>query len=324
MNTGMAPAAAYTDFGALAELRRQAAGGGEQALREAARQFEAVFAGMLLGSMRQAGLVEDSLFGGAQMDLARDLHDRQMAQELGRSGALGIADMIVRQLGAAAVPGPATAGLGIGDYARRGFAPLARALPTAAAEGRRVSPDTGPGRGSAAGGPGASWLPGDPVSFVRAVWGPLRRAAQELGIAPEPLLAQAALETGWGRTLPRGPDGSSSNNLFGIKADARWQGASVEHRTLEFEQGALRPRSARFRAYPDLETGALDYVSFLRSHPRYRSALERTGDPLAFVQALQEAGYATDPDYAAKIRRILDGGALRQALAALDPAPGRG
>ena len=152
---------------------------------------------------------------------------------------------------------------------------------------------------------------------MRTLWPHASEAAARLGLPPEALLAQAALETGWGRHVIRRADGGSSHNLFGIKADGRWQGERASTQTLEYVDGvAVRVRD-HFRAYASHADSFNDYVDFLQRNPRYRDALQRTGDAAAYFSALQAAGYATDPAYATKIQRILDGDTLRNASGAM-------
>jgi flagellar protein FlgJ len=157
----------------------------------------------------------------------------------------------------------------------------------------------------------------DAAAFVRTLLPAAQQAARQLGVAPDVLLAQAANETGWGRAVARRPDGRSSFNLFGIKADAGWQGGRVDATTLEYQQGVLVRKTQAFRAYDSYAASFADYVDFLRSNPRYQEALANAADPAAYTRALQDAGYATDPDYAAKLQSILSGPLLRQALAGL-------
>ncbi len=193
---------------------------------------------------------------------------------------------------------------GIGDPAdslRRSFA----------TEGSRPSPRE-PGATRTMDGPGQS-----PQAFARSLWPHARKAAGRLGVAPEALLAQAALETGWGKSLPRHPDGRSSHNVFGIKAGPSWRGERVAVPTLEHEDGVAVRKRAEFRSYASLEEGFADYVRLLTSGPRYREALEKSGDSAVFMQALQRAGYATDPSYADKIGAVLNSEVLGTAVAAL-------
>jgi flagellar protein FlgJ len=177
-----------------------------------------------------------------------------------------------------------------------------------AAEGSREGPLEG--KVNAA----PDWKPDSPEAFVKELWPHAQRTARDLGTRPELLLAQAALETGWGQHVIRGTDGSNSFNLFGIKADARWQGERAVTETIEFEDGLMRKQHATFRAYASLADSFADYADFLKTNPRYREALNRAADAPSFARALVEAGYATDPDYSGKINRIMDGERLRDAL----------
>ena len=134
------------------------------------------------------------------------------------------------------------------------------------------------------------------------------------------LVAQAALETGWGRHAMQRDDGSPSFNFFGIKADTRWQGEKVQTMTSEFENGTMQRQSAEFRAYASPAAAFDDYVRFLQSNPRYAEALRHGGDAERFTSGLQKAGYATDPAYAQKIQRIADGQTMKAALHSARPA----
>ena len=142
------------------------------------------------------------------------------------------------------------------------------------------------------------------------------QAGAELGVSPLVLVAQAALETRWGQHVPSAGD-ASSFNVFGIKADAGWTGRRVAKETLEYQDGVAVRRREPFRAYESLEHGFNDLVGFLKSHARYAAALASATDPGRYAQALQRAGYATDPGYATKINAILGSDTLRRALGAL-------
>ncbi|MCL2919693.1 flagellar assembly peptidoglycan hydrolase FlgJ [Shewanella litorisediminis] len=141
--------------------------------------------------------------------------------------------------------------------------------------------------------------------FIRALMPLANEAAKRLGTKPEVLIAQSALETGWGQKLVRRPDGSMSNNLFNIKADKRWEGEKAAVNTLEFEQGVAVRQRADFRVYDTLEQSFNDFVDFLKSGERYGDALKQAARPASFVQGLQNAGYATDPQYADKVMRVM-------------------
>jgi flagellar protein FlgJ len=202
---------------------------------------------------------------------------------------------------------PAGGGRQAGDYLANPV-PSARTPDAADAMGQRqdvvgASPSGPSGAVSTPGGKGLVW--DSPETFVRDIWPMAKRTAQSLGVSPRALVAQAALETGWGQHVIRRPDGSSSNNLFNIKAHAGWNGDSVGVPTLEYRDGVAVRETAQFRAYDSLQQAFDDYGSFLRAHPRYSGALEAGEDAPQFLRGLQRAGYATDPGYAEKIERIL-------------------
>ncbi len=143
-----------------------------------------------------------------------------------------------------------------------------------------------------------------PEDFINEIWPCAQEAGAELGIDPRHLIAQAALETGWGKSLPCDAQGNNSFNLFGIKAGQSWDGDSVTVKTLEFEGGVPMPKQAKFRAYGSAAESFKDYVSLLKDNPRYADALNTGSDANAFATALQRGGYATDPAYAQKIAAI--------------------
>ena len=143
-----------------------------------------------------------------------------------------------------------------------------------------------------------------PKSFIDAILPHAKKAAKDLGTTPGVLVAQAALETGWGKSILPGK-GESSYNLFNIKADSRWQGDRVYSKTLEYEKGVPFQENAAFRQYDSLEQSFDDYVGFIKSNPRYEQALQVSEQPNEYIQALQDAGYATDPKYAAKVQSIM-------------------
>ncbi|PKH88718.1 flagellar assembly peptidoglycan hydrolase FlgJ [Colwellia sp. Bg11-28] len=141
----------------------------------------------------------------------------------------------------------------------------------------------------------------EPKDFVTALIEPAQKVQKSLGVPFEVVIAQAALETGWGQKMIKEQDGSSSNNLFNIKADSRWAGDKVTKDTLEFEQGAMIKKSEPFRTYQSLTDSVDDYINFLSTSERYQDALQDSGNVEHFLQGLQKAGYATDPQYADKI-----------------------
>ncbi len=138
--------------------------------------------------------------------------------------------------------------------------------------------------------------------FVKNIWKQAEVAARALGLPTEAVVGHAALETGWGQHQP----GGGSNNLFGIKADTRWQGAKVSAATTEMDGGRTRTEQAEFRSYASPEEGFADYARFLKTNPRYAEALSHGGSPERFAKGLQKAGYATDPHYADKLQGAIE------------------
>jgi flagellar protein FlgJ len=289
----------YNDFQGLARLRADAAQSSPDSAREAARQFEALFVQMMLKSMRDAG----SAYGEQRDRTYDEMFDQQIALEMTRGRGLGLADMLVQQLRLSTPEGAGTDGAAAGPATGVPAGPA----PAGAAATRPVA---------------ATSTPATPAEFVRELWPHAERAGRELGVDPRAIVAQAALETGWGSRQIRDEAGRSANNLFGIKADSRWEGRRVGVNTLEYEGGLPAPVRAQFRAYDSLAEGVGDYVRFLKDNPRYRAALEAGGDAGAYAGELQAAGYATDPRYADKIRSILASPALDAAVRTLKFAGG--
>jgi len=151
------------------------------------------------------------------------------------------------------------------------------------------------------------WQPAGRDEFVRDLLPHAEQAAETLGVDPRVLVAQAALETGWGQHVIRDGGGMSSNNLFGIKATGKWKGQHLSIPTLEYQDGVAQRHRENFRVYDDLAEGFADYVKLISGSERYTDAMNQAADPDAYLDALQEAGYATDPNYANKIKAILYG-----------------
>lgn len=319
----MTPASAdiYTDFTSFSRLRADARDGGTSAREETASQMEAMFVSLMLKSMREAGAALGNDVGAG---MERDLYDSQLALNLARTGQLGFAQTVFRD----AVPAASAGGEARAFPApARNTAILARdwvAIRSSRIDGaqsqaastppvRALTP-TQPAARSVAPGP-QDWS--TPEAFARSLWPAASQAARELGTRPEAVLAVAALETGWGRHLPRREDGSSSNNLFGIKAHG-WKGEVTRSPTLEFEGGAFKRRVEPFRAYESPEAAVADFANFVRSNPRYNKVLSSGGDPVTFVRALHKAGYATDPRYAEKLEALVKSVPLKSAAAAAD------
>lgn len=278
MQSPLTSADIYTDLQGLTQLRASVSKDKVNAtsLHAVAGQFEALFTQMMLKSMRQASFGDD-LFGSQQGDFYRDMSDQQLAILLSKGKGMGLSEMLFKQLG--------------GDKLTQAAAVV-----------------------DSAAGKAATTSKANPSEFVRTLMPHAQRAAQQLGVTPQVLLAQAANETGWGKVVPLHADGSSGHNLFGIKADAHWQGARISASTIEFENGIAVRKPQAFRAYDSYAASFDDYVNFVRSNPRYQEALSHASDAAAYAQGLQQAGYATDPQYANKLQSIMASPALQQGL----------
>lgn len=142
--------------------------------------------------------------------------------------------------------------------------------------------------------------------FLEAIAPMAKEAERKLGVSADILAAQAALESGWGQRPLRRPDGSDSHNLFGLKAGSGRQGDSILAATTEYENGAARASTERFRSYPDKQAAFHDFANLLLSNPRYHAALNTGNDARAYAQGLARGGYATDPAYADKLLRVVN------------------
>jgi len=304
----LSSAGIYTDFSGLAELKAKAGKDAQGSLDKVVQQFESLFLHQMLKSMRQANLGE-GFMDSDQSLFYRDMFDQQLSLHLAEKGGLGLAEFLKRQLSIKSTSESREVKALEAYRLRPVQQPAANASGKSVSEGVPVQAGTIDGMGDPRG-----WSKGD---FVQKLWPWATEAAKRLGLKPQALIAQAALETGWGQHLMRKTDGSPSNNLFGIKADKRWGGDRVAVDTLEFEQGVSVKKRAHFRSYDSLRQSFEDYVSFLQSNPRYREALSATNDTGRYFATLQEAGYATDPDYARKIEAVLGGREMAAGLAKL-------
>ncbi|MCU7827762.1 MAG: flagellar assembly peptidoglycan hydrolase FlgJ [Candidatus Thiodiazotropha sp. (ex Myrtea sp. 'scaly one' KF741663)] len=298
----------YHDFSGLAALKHQAREDQSGATEKVAKQFESLFVQMMVKQMRQAS------FGGGIFDSDRtrfyqDMYDQQLSLHLSEQGGMGIGGVLRRQIGGSDEVMDKTLS-GLDPYWRHpvvqmGIKPQDS---TAVQTTERVA-------NPSISEPEEVVSLDSPENFVQGLWSAAEHAAAELGLPPEALLAQAALETGWGSAVMQSGNGQSSHNLFGIKADQRWDGGQVKKETLEYEDGVAVRKRERFRTYASFEQSFQDYVAFLKATPRYAEALTNAEDPSTYFRSLQDAGYATDPAYADKIMRVMQGPEMQTALA---------
>ena len=296
------------DIQGLASLRSHARGAPGAAISEVAGQFESLFVQMMLKSMRDA-TVDGGLFDSSQLDTYQQMFDQQISLELSQQGGIGLAEILVAQLGGGAQAEPVIDEMGnVQPLVSLERPPLRvqREVPGLIPPAAERQPVTRVANVTSA--TGKNGLASSPEEFVQAVWDDAVAAADELGLDPAVLVAQSALETGWGKKVIQAADGSSSFNLFGIKVGNGWRGDSSIVNTMEFRDGLAALEKAAFRVYDSLSSAFKDYVSFLKNNPRYQGALEKVSDSKAFLTELQQAGYATDPKYAEKILGILERG----------------
>jgi flagellar protein FlgJ len=310
----------YTDFQGLNAMKAQARTDKKAALEQVAKQFEGLFLQEMLKSMRKAGeaFAEGNYLNSNEANTYRDMFDSQVSLSMAGGTGTGLAEALVRQL-SQQIPGMNSDGeklaghkSTLADY-DRSLPAISRELPEQLSEVDEISRAVATDKSVAASGKD---LPADtqelPATFesaehfVTELMPVAERVAKESGIDPKLMVAQAALETGWGRHMIEGDGSEPSFNLFGIKADSRWSGDAVTITTTEFRGGVSMKERADFRAYPDYESSFRDYVNFLQSNPRYKDVLSSAEEPDVFAQKLQEAGYATDPEYGSKILSIMN------------------
>jgi len=272
-------AAAYTDLARLASLKKDS--GGQESLKQVAQEFEALLLGQMLKAMRAASnvLSEGSYLQSNETKLYQEMLDQQLAVTLSQQKGLGLSEVLIRQLSPQS--SPTASAPGEKRETLQGADKIQKWQAEASADSEFTSPQ----------------------AFIKRLAPLAESTALKMGLQPLWLLAQAALESGWGRFTPRLADGQSSHNLFGIKAHG-WNGASVSAVTTEYQNGKAARQTEKFRAYPSFVHSFADYLDFLQSNPRYKEALQRVNDPEQFIDTLQQAGYASDPNYADKVKKM--------------------
>lgn len=272
-------ASTYTDVTGLEALKRDP--NSPQAINAVAQQVEALFLQMMLKSMRDASAADSP--DSNEMGMYQDMFDKQVALSISQHADLGIGRLLKRQLEGRSAAGSALK-IGAGESSA-----LPSSLPTAA-------------------------IAHTPAEFVHRMMPSIRRAATALGVDPNGMLAQAALETGWGQRMPRNADGSLSNNLFGIKAGDEWSGPKAAADTMEVINGVAVQRRASFRAYGSIDESINDFAALLKNSPRYRDVIATGGNAAGYADSMGKSGYATDPDYGNKLNQILRSDTLQSAV----------
>jgi len=272
MNQLSSTSSLAADIKSFDSLRSSAARDPKAVVREAAKQFEMIFMQQLMKSMREA-TVASGMLDNAGTKMGTEMLDAQFANKMsGLPG--GLSDVIAKQLERSMV--------GVQTPAARAAAP------------------------SSAAGAAEATASGKQGDFVRVHGEAAKAAEAETGIPAAFMVAQAAHESGWGRREIRNADGSSSHNVFGIKASPGWKGAVAEVMTTEYIGGQARKVVAKFRSYESYDAAFADYARMMKESPRYSQVVANADSAQGFAQGLQRAGYATDPAYAAKLTRVIN------------------
>ncbi|MES2934757.1 MAG: flagellar assembly peptidoglycan hydrolase FlgJ [Pseudomonadota bacterium] len=346
------------DSKGLDELRQSAKDNSPDALKAAAKQFEALFMNMMLKSMRQA-TPQEGMFDNEQSRMYTSMLDQQLSQNMASRG-IGLADVLTRQLSnkvsSAGLSGMSGISTGISDKISAQISAqistqlagssdtlggLISGMPGTGSEINndvfsliaKIRPTSGMGLPTSSGLP-LTATPFTPKAALRSEALPAiktglapqaqprvqaphvkefqqrlsshaEEASRATGIPAQFMLGQAALESGWGRKEIKAADGTPSHNLFGIKAGASWKGKTVETSTTEYVNGVAQKKIQTFRAYDSYADAFKDYGKLLSNNPRYQDVIDNAKDLTSFARGLQRAGYATDPNYAEKLVRVI-------------------
>lgn len=282
------------DSQSLNELKSKAGKDPAGNIRPVARQVEGMFVQMMLKSMREA-LPKDGIFSSDSTRLYTSMYDQQIAQQMTSGKGLGLADVIVKQMAAAQGVPPEEAPQQVPmkfdlekvtSYQNQALTQMVRKAVPKAPESNDEP------------------LTGDSKDFLAQLSLPARLASQQSGVPHHLILAQAALESGWGQRQIRRENGDPSFNIFGVKASGSWKGPTTEITTTEYENGEAKKVKAKFRVYSSYLEALSDYVGVLSRNPRY-AAVTQAATAEQGAQALQKAGYATDPQYARKLTSMI-------------------
>jgi peptidoglycan hydrolase FlgJ len=295
----------YTDFEGLDKLHAQAVKNPQAAKKAVAQQFESILVQMMMHSMREANKsFASDLFENNEMDMYQDIYDKQISLVISQHGT-GLAEAIEQNIDATTPPPPPQP---LATVPAKFSPPAATPLVEPILEPQPAKPvaaQTTP--------PIATF--DSQQSFIKELWPAAKIAASVLGITPELLLAQAALETDWGKKILFADKNTSSHNLFNIKASALWKDKTLPIDTLEEKNGLLVKDKANFKIYDSYKACFLDYVKLLKENDRYSGTLKASVDPQQFVQALQKAGFATDSHYGDKIMQIYGSHSFKDMIA---------
>ncbi|HSH71445.1 MAG TPA: flagellar assembly peptidoglycan hydrolase FlgJ [Methylophilaceae bacterium] len=309
------------DANSLNSLKLAAKENSPEAIKGVAKQFEAIFMNMMLKSMRDAS-PQDSPFDNEQSRTFTSMLDQQLTSNLASKG-LGLADVLARQLTKGGYAPNNTMQQAVSDDkptadpSAQNAAPLStqnlnnpnlniqlmnnpylikgleqKAAPADSVQGDDKLPNTKP-------------LSDNAAEFQNRMAQHAEAASRATGVPAHLMLGQAALESGWGKREIKAADGTPSNNLFGIKATGNWDGKVVEATTTEYINGVKQKRVEKFRAYDSYADSFKDFANLMRNNPRYENVMSNMQNVNDYAQAMQKAGYATDPNYAAKLASVI-------------------
>ena len=315
----------YTDISGLSKLKSAAKSGSPDAIEAVAEQFEALFLNLMLKSMRDANAVfaEGNYLNSSSVETYQQMLDQQLSVSMSEGSGIGLKQLLMTQLGnrqhtpqkpnnaegslAIAFKNPVSNNITKKDTLAQPMPSLDSSSRADKHVDRHLDLSEGPRAKNAANLNKpivVSDINKNPQAFVNALLPAAEQAGDELGVDPLMLVAQAALETGWGKHLINHANGRSSFNLFNIKAGSSWEGKTVNKDVVEFRGGIRMQQQSQFRAYDSFEDSFKDYVSFIKENSRYSQALEQSHSPESYMRELHKAGYATDPDYSKKVTGV--------------------
>jgi len=318
-NQTVTAASNYFDLQGLEQLRQKTKTNDKDTIREVANQFESMFAAMLIKSMRKANEAFDteSPFNNKQTKFYTDMQDKQLALDISRHGTLGLADALVRQLDPTSIKRPQSI-----PENQLMMPNTEKAKSFSLQKEEKVQVFNQPDQRQASIHHTKKVVDNadnvdfsSPSSFIETLLPYAKQAAKALGTSPEVIIAQSALETGWGQKILQKPNNESSFNLFNIKSHQNWQGESVNKSSLEVEDGVGVQRQSNFRVYNNLQESFKDYIDFITKNQRYEQALQQNNGAEGYIEALQQAGYATDPSYADKVKTIMNSDRFKSMIA---------
>lgn len=300
------------DANSLNNLKQAAKESSPEAIKAVSKQFEAIFMNMMLKSMREASSSQDNPFDNEQSRTFTSMLDQQLSSNLSSKG-LGLADVLAKQLSKNANAGnnkmqQAVSELesGLKDALTLITNPLSRnkvkELGFKSIEPKVLPVENAPAN--------IKVLNNKPLSdnsaeFHNRMARHAEAASRATGMPAHLMLGQAALESGWGKREIKAADGTPSNNLFGIKATGNWDGKVVEATTTEYINGIKQKRIEKFRAYDSYADSFKDFANLMQNNPRYEKVMENLHNVNNYAQAMQKAGYATDPHYASKLASVI-------------------